>query len=71
MQTFSGWPTHQFPSPKDKLSKLNLPDRFKLNLNTGIEDSNQELNGRYIVSIVTCNSLYFTLFLLLSLSIHY
>jgi len=48
MQTFSGWPNNQFPSPKDKLSKLNLPDRFQLNLKTGIEDSNQELNGRYI-----------------------
>lgn len=54
MQTFSGWPNNQFPSPKDKLSKLNLPNRFKLNLTTG-EESNQELNGRYIdiVSIVT------------------
>jgi hypothetical protein len=47
LQNFSGWPNNQHPSNKDKLSKLNLPDRFKLNLNSDDEDLNQELNGRY------------------------
>jgi len=47
LQNFNGWPNNQLPSNKDTLSKLNLPDRFKLNLTSGDEDLNQELNGRY------------------------
>jgi len=46
LQNFNGWPNNQFPSNKDTFSKLNLPDRFKLNLIRGDEDLNQELNGR-------------------------
>jgi len=47
-QTFSGWPNNHFPSNKDTLSKFNLPDKFNLNLTTGIEDTNnQEWNVRY------------------------
>lgn len=50
-QNLSGWPNNQFPSSKDMLSKLNLPDTFKLNLTTGNGDISQELNGRYIIFI--------------------
>ncbi|KAE9542579.1 hypothetical protein AGLY_002490 [Aphis glycines] len=55
LQKFSGWPNNQHPSNKDTLSKLNLPDRFKLNLNTGDEDLNQELNGRANLRMFTLN----------------
>lgn len=51
LQNLNGWPNNQPLSNKDTLSKLNLPDRFKLNLVIGDKDLNQELNGRYNVYI--------------------
>ncbi|XP_022174084.1 FAS-associated factor 1-like isoform X2 [Myzus persicae] len=54
LQNFNGWPNNQLPSNKDTLSKLNLPDRFKLNLVSG-EDLNQELNGRANLRMFTLN----------------
>jgi len=47
LQNLNGWPNNQLPSNKDTLSKLNLPDRFKLNLTSGDEDLNHALNRRY------------------------
>lgn len=55
LQNFNGWPNNQPPSNKDTLSKLNLPDKFKLNLINGHEDLNQELNGRSNLRIFTLN----------------
>ncbi|KAL5244435.1 hypothetical protein ACI65C_011845 [Semiaphis heraclei] len=55
LQNFNGWPNNQFPSNKDTLSKLNLPDRFKLNLTSGDEDLNHELNGRANLRMFTLN----------------
>ncbi|XP_015372334.1 PREDICTED: FAS-associated factor 1 isoform X1 [Diuraphis noxia] len=55
LQNFNGWPNNQLPSNKDTLSKLNLPDRFKLNLMSGNEDLNHELNGRANLRMFTLN----------------
>lgn len=54
-QTFTGWPNNQFPINKDILSKLNLPDRFRLNLTTNNEDPPHELNRRSTTRMFTLN----------------
>lgn len=49
-QILSGWPNNYFPSNKETLSKLSLPDRYLLTLTISNEDGNQERNGRYNIS---------------------
>lgn len=64
-QNFSGWPNNQYPSNKDLLSKLNLPDKFKLKMNSGGEDSNPELNGgQYVLNWSIYFSCFFRVFYL-------
>lgn len=73
-QTFTGWPNNQFPINKDILSKLNLPDRFRLNLTTNNDDlPPHELNRRYvnIISMVTYRLPVFMLLLIIVIGIVY
>lgn len=68
-QTLTGWPNNQFPINKDILSKLNLPDRLRLNLTTNNDDlPPHELMRRYI-NIISMVTYRLPVFMLLSIII--
>ncbi|XP_050538185.1 FAS-associated factor 1 [Daktulosphaira vitifoliae] len=54
-QLLNGWPNNHSPSNKDTLSKLNVPDKFKLTLTTGKGESTRALNGRSKEKTYTLN----------------